>query len=331
MQLWFRQGIWASKKAKKNIKKLDPLSIKSIAVIRHQALGDMVLIRAFLIEARKAFPNASITLSLIDRYTLGAPEDLVDRVHVINRKATASEKYKQTKELGYHDFIFDLASTPRSRQLCLLNKALIKFGFPYKKFRAFLYYDIAIPRNDLTYEVDDMLKMLQAVGVKTTYPHIFDLPGEAIKRDKNYVVYFIGASNTYKMWPTENYAEIISRLSDEFPQFEHLILEGINHWEKADAPLSEISSRDNVSIIEPDTIDFAISLLKGATLSVSNDTGIRHLAVTAGTPTVGIFHANPYRYWPRYNHHDIVMKQEDGPALVDEVHQSCVNTLKHFI
>ena len=330
MQLWFRQGIYASKKVKSKIEKLQYCDIKSIAVIRHQALGDMVLIRSFLIEARKVFPNAKITLSIIDRYTLGVPEDLVDRVHIINRNAAFVERYKQSKELGYHDFIFDLASTPRSRFLCLTNSAIAKFGFPYRKYRAFLFYDIAIPRNDLTYEVCDMLKMLQAIGAKTSFPHVFNLPGETLKRDKNHLVYFIGASNTYKMWPSERYAELINRLSNEFPQYEHLILEGINSWENADTIIRNIDNTDNVFVIKPDTIEFAISLLKGATLLVSNDTGIRHLAVTAGTPTVGIFHANPYRYWPRYNHHDIVMKQDNEPALVNDVHKSCVKILKHF-
>ena len=65
MQFWFTKGVWVSKKARQAVKQLSRETVRNIAVIRHAALGDMVLTRAFLIEARQAFPNAKITLSLI--------------------------------------------------------------------------------------------------------------------------------------------------------------------------------------------------------------------------------------------------------------------------
>ena len=86
-------------------------TIKNIAVIRHGALGDMLLTRAFLVEARKAFPNASITLSIVSNYTRGTPEDLVDRVHVVHgsdqRETPLRTRIKRMKELGPQDIIFD--------------------------------------------------------------------------------------------------------------------------------------------------------------------------------------------------------------------------------
>jgi len=330
MQAWFKQGIYASNTAKRLIANLNNNDIETIAVIRHQALGDMVLIRSFLIEAKKAFPNAKITLSLIEHYQLGAPIDLVDRVHVIKRKESLLKKLQSIKALGEHDLIFDLATTPRSRLLCLFNTAKLKFGFPYKKYRALLFYDIAIPRNDLTYEVCDMLNMLHAIGVKTSYPHIFNLPGSALKRDKKYVIYFIGASNLQKMWPDDNYSSLISSLSTDYSELEHIIFEGINSWETADNIINNISNSKSISVVKPKDINFAISLLKGAELVVSNDTGIRHLAITGGTPTVGIFYANPYRYWPRYNQHDIVMRDQNGSAPVNKVKEACVKILNNI-
>ena len=74
MKFWFTKGAWASKRARKIIKSISADQIKKIAVIRHAALGDMVLTRAFLVEARKAFPNAEITLSVVSNYTRGCPK-----------------------------------------------------------------------------------------------------------------------------------------------------------------------------------------------------------------------------------------------------------------
>ena len=41
--------------------------------------------RPFLVEARRIFPNAFITLSIIKSFSCGLPEDLVDRVHVVDK------------------------------------------------------------------------------------------------------------------------------------------------------------------------------------------------------------------------------------------------------
>jgi hypothetical protein len=82
MKLWFKTGAWTSKKAVRVAKQIQPDDVKSVAVIRRAAAGDMVLTRPFLIELRGFFPNAKITLSLCCNYTGGVPNDLVDRVHV---------------------------------------------------------------------------------------------------------------------------------------------------------------------------------------------------------------------------------------------------------
>jgi len=137
MKFWFTKGAWASKKAREVITALSREQIKNIAVIRHAALGDMVLTRAFLVEARKAFPSATITLSIVSNYTRGTPEDLVDRVHIIHgsdqRGTPIKQRIKRIKELGEQDIIFDLASSNRSVMTCLFNKATLKIGFPYRK------------------------------------------------------------------------------------------------------------------------------------------------------------------------------------------------------
>ena len=117
MKLWFERGAWASAKGRKRVAALSADNAESIALIRHAALGDMVLIRPFIFELRKFFPNATITLSLVSNYVYGAPEELVDRIHIIygsdQRNVSKLLQYRKIKELGYHDIIFDMAS-PRS-------------------------------------------------------------------------------------------------------------------------------------------------------------------------------------------------------------------------
>ncbi len=331
MKFWFHKGVWTRKHAEDKIKSLANTDIKSIAIIRHAALGDMVLTRSFIVEARKAFPNASITLSVISNYTRGLPDDLVDRVHIIHgtdqRGISLHQRIKKIRELGYHDFIFDLASGNRSFYTTLLTPALLKFGFPYHKIYAWLFYDIAICRNDLEFEGTNMMKMLNALGIKTAYPHQYKMPGKALSRSRPYLIYFIGASTPDKVWPAERFTELLNKMSHDYPDFDHLILEGIQAWESADKIIKPLQAIKNIDVITAETIDKTVSVLKGARLVISNDTGIRHLAIVSETPTVGIFFGDPYRYWPRFEMHDVAMPDKNGPASVEEVRNCCINVL----
>lgn len=331
MKFWFTKGAWASKKAREVITALSREQIKNIAVIRHAALGDMVLTRAFLVEARKAFPSATITLSIVSNYTRGTPEDLVDRVHIIHgsdqRGTPIKQRIKRIKELGEQDIIFDLASSNRSVMTCLFNKATLKIGFPYRKIQARLFYDVATCRTDMNFEVNDMLGMLNIFGIKTAYPHVYDMPGEALSRDRPYVVYFAGASTADKCWPTDHFTKLIGDMAMQYPDHDHLVLEGIQEWEKAETILRPLNTIENASGISADSIEKTTALLKGASMVVSNDTGIRHVAIVCGTPTIGIFHRDPFRYWPRYCIHDIVIPEPEWPPSVDAVKNACLNML----
>ena len=331
MKFWFTFGVWASKKARKTIKTLSREQIRKIAVIRHAALGDMVLTRAFLVEARKAFPNAEITLSIVSNYARGCPEDLVDRVHIVHgrdqRDASLFQKIRRIRELGPQDLIFDLATTNKSLKTVLLNKAKLKIGFPYRTTQARLFFDVAIPRTDLNFEVNDMLNMLHMFGVKTAYPHEYNMPGTPMRRDRPYVIYFAGASTQKKCWPNDRFTRLIDIMAKEYPNHDHLLLEGIQDWEKADPILGPLKDVTNADAIQADTIEETTRLIMGADMVVANDTGIRHVAIVSKIPTVGIFFGDPYRYWPRYDIHDVALPEIDGPPEVDEVLATCIKVM----
>lgn len=331
MRLWGSKGVWRRKKTEAKIRDISFSDIKKIAILRHAALGDMVLTRSFIIEARKAFPNAVITLSIVSNYTRGTPEDLVDRVHIVHgsdiRNVSIFERLNRIKELGEQDIIFDMASSSRSTLTCLLNRATLKIGFPYRKFQARLLFDIATPRSDLSFEGCDMMNMLNVLGIKTDYPHRYNMPGEPLRRERPYIIYFIGASTPDKVWPAERFSGLLDLMSSDYPDHDHLILEGIQEWETADRILAPLQDMKNVAVINADTIDETVSVLKGADMVVSNDTGIRHLAIVSETPTVGIFFQDPYRYWPRFEIHDVALPDEDGPASIDQVYRCCTDIM----
>jgi len=331
--LWFEKGAYASKKARLyQANEFEPNKVKNIAVIRHAALGDQVITRAFLIEARKFFPNAKITLCAVSNYQYAMPSDLVDNVHIMpgrqsGSKITQLEKIRKARELGEQDIIFDLAATNRSYWLLALTKAKLKIGFPYRPTVAKLLYDIAIFRSDLTPEIESMLHMLKLLGHTPTYPLDFGYPDNRYLREseKPFIVYFGGASQERKMYPFDKLTSLINLAAEKLPNYQHVYLEGISESEKADK-LGELTS-DNINVQPSMDLDDVIALIAKASVVVSTDTGIRNVAISTHTPTVGIFYATvPFRYTPTYEKHYITMNSNaDIPspeAILDSICQA---------
>ena len=327
MKLWLERGAWVSNKARKIFATLKPAAVKRVAVIRHAALGDMVLTRPFLIEARRFFPNATLTLSTVSHYTYGTPDDLVDRVHTMygnnRREVKISEQIRMARELGEQDILFDLANTSRSLWLGLLNKTRIKIGFPYRAWQQRFYFDAAVWRSDFLFEAVNMLDMLHLLGVNTRFPPEFAMPGTAQARARPCLVYFTSASIENKCWPQPSFAELIDRCASAYPEHDHILLEGTAEWETVAPLMQQLQRHNNVLVQKAMPLEQTIALMKTAACVISNDTGIRNLAISTNTPTVGIFFSTiPYRYWPRYGKHIAVFNHDGSMPSVAAVNQA---------
>jgi ADP-heptose:LPS heptosyltransferase len=332
MNYWNLKGIWFSKNGRVQLNNLIPNQVKSIAVIRHAALGDMILTRNFLIEAKNLFPNAKITFSIISNYTRGIPEDLVDRLHIIDvsRKNSSAFKFiKNARKLGEHDIIFDLAITSRSIWISKLNKAKLKIGFPYRTLYRYLFYDITVPRCDLNFEADDMLNLLKIFRLQMTYPLKFKMPGLPKIHPNPYILYFTSASNVEKCWPIEKFAALIKMMSEKYSSYDHLIMKGISDWESIDIITQKLKTSNNVLPLDNvNSVEDISSYVKGARLVISNDTSVRNIAIASNIPTIGIFFQTPpYRYLPQNNIHLAVFKNDCSIPEINDVYDTATNFL----
>lgn len=337
MKLWFERGAWASSKGRKVIERMDRKKVKRIAVVRHAALGDMVLVRPFLVEARKFFPNAEIILSLVSNYTYGAPIDLVDGVHIVHgnnlKYIPVRERINKAKELGEVDIFFDLADTTRSRYLCYLTKAKIKIGFPYRWYLRNLLLDAAVPRSDFAFEGVNMLDTLKLLGANPQIPLDFswpkDLLGKETAVDQRNIVYFPFASVESKCWPEKNFLALIDRAAQEYRDCQHIVLAGVGEHENIIAYQPLAKKYSNVILQPSMSLDDTIKFLVKTFLIVSNDTGIRNLAISVNTPTLGIFFSTvPFRYWPRCTKNYTVFNAEGAVPSVFDVFSALSQALK---
>jgi len=234
MKLWTEKHSWHKKDAHKKAENIDRSKIKKIAVIRHAALGDMLLTRPMLIAIKEAFPNAELTLSVVSNYMSGIPNDIIDNVHVMKgneKKYGLKESIASAKELGYQDIIFNVTSTSRSYWVTKLNPAALKIGYMQNGINRFLY-DIAIPRANYRFESEALLEQVNILGIKNDWPLKFNYPMPEKPDRKPYVIYFATASAPDRCWPFDSMTKFIINSCKMFPDKEHILLSGIADWEK---------------------------------------------------------------------------------------------------
>lgn len=326
MKIWTAPQSWVSKNARSKAEKLDKNKVTRIAIIKHAALGDMLQVRPMLITLREAFPNANLTLSVVSNYMKGIPEDLIDNLHVANgneKKYSFKDNINKAKELGYQDIIFDISATSRSFWVTKLNPAALKIGFMHKGLHRFLY-DIAIPRAHYRFEGETFLEQVNTIGIQYEWPLRYDYPIPDRVYKNPYIVYFPTASSPDRCWPPEYMAKLVSDSCKKHRNIDHLLLAGLADWESETAKsiAKSVGEYGNFKVLEAGPDDF--SLVCHAEAIVINDTGLRHLAIVAGTPTVCIFPISPnvFGYTPLFGNHQSVVATESGPAPVSKVAQA---------
>jgi len=326
MKFWFERGAWASKKARRRITKMDSDSVRRVVVIRHAALGDMVLVRPFIVELRKMFPGSQIVLSLVSNYVYGAPLDLVDDVHILpgsdQRNISFRSVVRRYKELDRVDLLFDLADTSRSRYLSLSTRAMIKFGFPYRGILRYLIYDAAVWRSDYCFEAQNMMHLLMLIGGQKSrmLDYGWGQLTASAKYKKPYIIYFPFASKADKCWPRSNFLSLVAQLASKYGSMLHVFLSGSNDDESAERFMGDSLVASNVAFQPKLDLEGVISVIAGADLLVSNDTGVRNLAIALGVPTIGIFFSTvPYRYMPENGPHAAVFEPDGSLPQIKDV------------
>jgi len=330
MYLWAREkGGYSSNKARQTAEQMTHESVQSIAIIRHGAIGDLVVMRPLIVELREIFPNAKLTLSLVGHYQYGAPVDLVDNVHVVykkmeGRKTSFFERLKQMKSLGEHDIIMDLADDALSMWTMMLNKAKLKMGFPHRNYRKFLF-DIVLERSDFVLETENMLHFASVFGARGKHPLQYAFPVYEREQAEPYLCYFTSASTQHKCWPKGHFIELVRMMSRCFPELKHVIMDGVKEDEKVDDMVQALSNCPNVYKQGLLGVEEVYGFLGKATMVIANDTGVRNMAIAVNTPTVGIFFATgAFRYWPRDGLHEAVFTLNATVPEVDSVFDHCL-------
>lgn len=270
----------------------------NLAVIRLSSFGDIILTEPVTRALKKRSPGARQYFITRAEFTqVPALFESVDEVIPYDTGASGDAVSSVGRGVAF-EAVLDLQNNLRSRRLGrrLNKRRLVRYGRPL--LRRFLL--VRMPwlwRGDLRHTIDLYADALGALGVELAdrVPRIRvgeEATGRAMKNigegrgDMPVVALCPGGSSEHKRWPEASFSDLANLLSASGlnPVFvgsekNGTVVEKVAAASKAPRPRA-VLSRDVVEVAA------ALSL---AAVTVTNDSGLMHLAAAAGSRVVAIF------------------------------------------
>ena len=114
-------------------------------------------------------------------------------------------------------------------------------------------------------------------------------------KSNNQIIIGIGSSGPTKKWPTENYIELIKKISNKNITF--YLAGGNNEIEKqiSNRIINEIKDNRVESLCSL-SIEEIMPIINSSKLYIGNDTGFMHLSAGLNIPAIGLFGDTPLSY-----------------------------------
>ena len=307
---------------------------QSICILRLSAIGDVCHAVATVQAIQKKWPETKIT------WVIGKVEKmLIDNLpgvdFIVFEKNTGIAGYKQLRNQlkAYRfDILLHMQAAFRASLISTFIHAKEKWGFDRKNAREgqWLFTNRKVPYVESPHVADGFIAFAKAIGVAADYQLSWQMPLSS--QDRNwqhqqlsdsgkYVVISPAASKAERNWLAERYASIAQYANQK--NFKVVICGGPAQLEKQLAKqIAEFCDFELINLVGKTSLKQMLAVLEKAELVIAPDTGPAHMAVTVGTPVIGLYvHSNPKRTGPyRYldyvvSHYTDLVKEQTGKTV----------------
>ncbi|GBE00985.1 lipopolysaccharide heptosyltransferase 1 [bacterium BMS3Bbin06] len=278
---------------------------EKILIVKPSSLGDIIHSLPVLNAIKKFRPHSEVHW-VIDRgyEELLRNHPLVDRTIVINkdnwrRPLRGIKTLMELKRLfgrlraeGY-DTVIDLQGLFRSGIITFVTSAPLRIGFEDARELSPLFYSRKVRVGRELHAVRRNLKLLKAIGIETDEV-AFPFPEtENSGLEKPYYVVVSGARWKTKQWPLEYFAGCINALSGEDGRglFEgaRAVLVGSGTDEGITRRISSMTGGNAINMAGKTGLGELISIIKGASFVIANDSGPMHIAAALNVTVFAVF------------------------------------------
>lgn len=302
--------------------------VKSILLVKLSALGDTILLFPVVKALKKRYGDARIIVVCTEiNRAIWEKMSYVDKIYCVDIKKLFDPYYVFRFFLNLRKHNFDLAIDfdqwlRISAILTMISKANERIGFntpgQYKHFG----FTQTIRHVKRAHELDCFIRLAGLSGIEVrdksvNFP-VSEKDEEKIKKmltgygaeygGEKYIVVHpgCGSHGWQREWPPERYSEICNILIEKYSY--HVILTGGNsETEVVNSVVKEIKSHV-INLQGKLDISTLATLLKGADLFISGNTGIMHLAAAVGTKCISIHGPTDANKWGPVGMNNIIIK-----------------------
>lgn len=281
-----------------------------ILALQLKRIGDLILTTPALVAARRAFPEAQITVGLADICEELVPAlAFVDGALVLRGNKTHAGGWAQLLS-GRFDVCLDFTGNDRSALCSLLSKARKRVTFASarkSRVRALVYNGLVDSSVREHHTADHYCHLLRGIGVDASGPLSLNLPDSARARaaaiaQTPYVVIHPGSAREEKLWLPGRWAAVIEHLRTRH-HLECFITGGTDSLEREHiAQIERALGRPVINLAgKLDLLEFA-AVIAQARACLSCDTAAVHLAATFEKPQIVLYGmTNPFHWRPRHD------------------------------
>lgn len=304
-------------------------NIQHLAVVRLSALGDVCHAMAVIQSIMKQNPAMQVTwiTSPLEANLVR----LLKGVQVVeyDKKTGFPGLFalrNLLKEQSF-DMLLHLQWSLRASLVSRMVKAKRRVGFAlsHSREKQSWFVNELAPEPKGEHVLDSFLSIASVLGItKPSLPCDLVLPEVSFDLPNRYVVLNPSASKADRNWTIEGYQAVLDCLLEKgiCP-----VMTGGPSSDEATFAQSIIGNRNEgvINLVGKTPLDSMLSVLKGADLVISPDTGPAHMATLVGTPVLGLYaHSNPKRTGPYQGLDKVVSVYEE---LVEKEYQKSVAEL----
>lgn len=311
------------------------MSLKSICILRLSAIGDVCHAVAAVQAIQKYNPQAKITW-IIGKIEKALLDGLPGVEFVVFDKSKGKQAFQQLKQDmadKQFDVLLHMQVALRANWAARYIPAKRKIGFDWhraKELHALFTRERIKPQQE-PHVLEGFFAFAEQVGVPSS--ELGDLQwsipvseqdqafAKANMPEQKSVVISPAASKKERNWLPERYAQIADYAAEQ--GFKLVLCGGPAPIDRelADAIMAK-SKSEFTDLVGKTSLKQMLCCLKQASMVIAPDTGPAHMAVTQGTPVLGLYaHSNPKRTGPYLYqdyvaevYHNNLIEQKGKPA-----------------
>lgn len=309
---------------------IKPDSARRILIIRPGGMGDMIVLLPVMKILQARFPDVVVDLVCEKRN--------IEVLKLIGLKESAMAY--DSNPIGFlrrlvrqeYDIVIDTEQFHHfSAVFAFLSGASVRIGFKINPRRNPLYTHLINYALDGP-EGEQFMKLLGPLGINDDkYSLEGVLSGIEAEKDLPPVpsplaVIHPGSSTVYKLWGTDKFADFV-RLLHEQHGLGAVFVGGERDGIVIDGILNRLKGGGCTSVSYAGRLNLAMTaaVMKQARLFVGSDSGLAHLAVAIGVPTVVLFGPSDHLKWGVDNERHAVVQTNlpCAPCFIFGYHKPC--------